>query len=165
VEALAAARASAGAFEDSKKGGRMLRSVVAIAGGALLLGAVAARPARAMADDEVIRAHIPFAFNVEGQRMPAGDYVLKCMGINEPSVVEIRNANGSGPAALFLTNREDSGNITQPKMVFDDVGHQRFLRDILVPNQTGAEVPLAPAEVQAVLRHAEAHRAETASRG
>ena len=126
----------------------MLRSIVAIAGTALLLG-VSARPAPAMTDDKVLKAHVPFAFRVEGTSMPAGDYVLKPLDINAPGLIEIRSATLAGPAAVFLTIPEESGAIEHAKLLFDDVGKQKFLRAILVPGQTGGELPVASAELRA----------------
>jgi hypothetical protein len=126
----------------------MLRSIVALAGTVLLVGA-SARSAQAMTDDEVVKAHVPFAFQVEGTHLPAGDYVLKPLDINTPGAIEIRSVTASGPAAAFLTVPEDSGSATQPRLLFDDVGNQHFLRGILVPGQTGAEVPVPDAEVMA----------------
>lgn len=124
----------------------MLRSIVAIAGTALLLG-VSARPARAMTDNLVLKAHVPFAFSVEGTSMPSGDYVLKPLDAN--GLIEIRSADLSGPAAVFLTIPAASGSIEHAKLQFDDLGKQKFLRAILLPGQRGAELPVATAEVRA----------------
>lgn len=126
----------------------MSRNVVAVAGLALLLG-VTARPAHALADGEVVKAHIPFAFQVGATPMPAGDYVLKTIDINARGLIEIRSAGGAGPAAAFLTIPEGAGSIASAQLKFDDVGSQRFLRAILVPGQGGDELPVASAEVQA----------------
>jgi hypothetical protein len=127
----------------------MLRSTVAIAGAALLLGATAARPAHAMTDREVVKAHVPFPFRILGEQMPAGDYELKPIDINLPGVVEIRSAHGGRPAAVFLTIPKNSGSISHAQMLFDDVGKQRFLRAILLPGENGVELPVASAEVRA----------------
>jgi len=123
----------------------MLRSIVAVAGAALL----SATAAHAMTEREVVKAHIPFAFRVEGVRMPAGDYRLKPMDITLPAVYEIRRTDARGPAAVFLTIPKPSGSITRAQMVFDDVGKQKFLRAVLLPGENGIELPVVRAEVRA----------------
>jgi hypothetical protein len=127
----------------------MLRSSVAITGAVLLLGATAARPAHAMTDREVVKAHVPFAFRVLGEQMPAGDYEIKPIDVNLPGVIEIRRTHGGGSAAVFLTIPKDSGSIRHARMVFDDVGKQKFLRAVLLPGENGVELPVASAEVRA----------------
>ena len=127
----------------------MSRSIAAIAGAALLLGATAARPAHAMTDRGLVKAHVPFAFRIAGEQMPAGDYELKPLGVNLPGVIEIRRTQGGGPAAVFPTISKSSGSISHGQMVFDDVGKQKFLRAILLPGEDGLELPVASAEVQA----------------
>ena len=127
----------------------MSRNFVAITGAALLMGATAARPAHAMTDREVVKAHIPFAFQILGEQMPAGDYVLKPLDVESPGVIEIRRADGRGPAAAFLTIPRASGSISRAQMVFDDVGKEKFLRAIELPGENGVELPVASAEVRA----------------
>ena len=147
-----------------EEGGRMLRSIVAIAGAALLLGATAARPAQAMTDTEVVKAHIPFAFRIPGERMPAGDYEFKPMNVNSSRIIEIRRTDGGGPVAVFEAIPKDSGSISHAQMVFDDVGKEKFLRAILLPGERGVELPVAGAEVRAAHEvAAEANRTRSAS--
>jgi hypothetical protein len=127
----------------------MLRSIVTIAGGVLLLGVAASRPARCMDEGEVVNAHVPFAFQVRGTHLPAGDYELKLADMNEPGVVEIRGRGVAGPAVFVLTNAKDSDSIQHAELVFDDVGNQKFLRALLLPGEDGVEVPMDYTEVQA----------------
>jgi hypothetical protein len=135
-----------------------------MAGFALLLGVVAARPASAMTDTERVKAHVPFAFRVSGEQMPAGDYELKPIDINLPGVVEIRRTHGGGPTAVFLTIPKNSGSISHAQMLFDDVGKQKFLRAILLPGENGVELPVASAEVRAAHKvAAEADRTRSTS--
>jgi hypothetical protein len=134
--------------KQSKEVRTMSRNTVAIAGFALLLGAAAARPAHAMTDEELVKAHVPFAFRVSGEQMPAGDYQIKPLGITLPGVLEIRRTGG-GPAAVCLTIPESGRSIEHARMVFDDVGNQRFLRAILLPGEDGVELPVVGAEIRA----------------
>jgi len=127
----------------------MSRSIVAIAGGVLLLGVTAVRPARGMTDNEVVKAHVPFAFEVDGTQMPAGDYELKMAGTLTPGVVEIRGQGVDPRTAFVITNAEDSGPIRHAELVFDGVGTQKFLRAVRLPGEEGVELPVVSAEVQA----------------
>jgi hypothetical protein len=128
----------------------MLRSVAGIAAGAALLLATGARPALAMNDNVVIKAHVPFAFEVDGQSMPAGNYVVSPVGVDEWSVMEIQNADGHGPAGVFLTvPRGVQPRGGHAKMVFDRVDGQMFLRSIRLPGQTGEALPVDRAELRA----------------
>jgi hypothetical protein len=128
----------------------MLKSIVGVAGLALLLGVAGVRPAHALADDQLIKAHVPFAFEVMGQWMPAGDYVVKSMGINEPGVVEIQSTARSGVAGLFLTLPKSADKkVESPVMVFDEVGKQKFLRSVVIPGEDGIQLPADADEVQA----------------
>jgi hypothetical protein len=63
---------------------------------------------------------------------------------------------------VFLTIPRGSGSIRHAKLLFDDVGKQKFLRAILVPGQRGAELPVATAEVRAA-REVAAEAVHTAS--
>jgi len=130
----------------------MSKSIVTVAGGILLLGASAARPARAMDESEVVKAHVPFTFHVEGVSMPAGDYSLKPMDPSAPGLIEIRSDRLGGPAAVFLATPRDSGSSTHPELLFDEIGKQKFLRAIVLPDETGAQLPEVRAEVDAARR-------------
>jgi len=126
----------------------MSRNTIAVAGFALLLGAAAARPASAMTDDDVVKAHVPFAFRVSGERMPAGDYEIRSLDTLH-GVIEIRRAGG-GPAAVSLTTPKGLRSIKKARLVFDRVGNQRFLRAVLLPGEGGVEIPVVGgAEVRA----------------
>jgi hypothetical protein len=96
-----------------------------------------------------VKAHLPFAFQVGEQRMPAGNYVIGSLGITEPSLIEVRRTGAAGPAAIFLTVPEGSGTVRHARMVFDTVGKRKYLRAILIPGQPGAQFPVARAEIEA----------------
>ena len=119
-----------------------------IAGRVLLLCASAARTAGAMTDNETVKAHVPFAFHVGATAMPAGDYTLKPVDMITPNLLEIRGTNPIGPVAVFLGVPTDSGHHSEPELVFDDVGKEKFLRAILLPNQTGVRLPETHAEIE-----------------
>ena len=124
----------------------MLKMAGAVAGGVLLLGAGVTRSACAMTDNVVVKAHVPFAFEVLGERMPAGDYEVKMLDVNQPGLLEIRSVRGDGPAALVITTPKDAVAIPGAEMRFDDVGRDKFLRTILLPDREGAQLPVSQAE-------------------
>jgi hypothetical protein len=129
----------------------MLRSVIGVAAGAALLLVAGVGPASAMPDNVALKAHVPFAFEVDGQTFPAGNYRIQPAGFNEPNVIEIRNTNCNGPDKFFLTvPRKESPSLQHSEMVFDKVGNQRFLRSILIEGESGASVLAMRTEVQAV---------------
>jgi hypothetical protein len=107
----------------------MLKMAVAAVGGALLLGAGTARPASAMTDDVVVR--------------------FKAMGVNQPGLLEIRSSRRDGPAAIVLATPQGGGELTQAQLLFDDVGSDKFLRAIVLPDREGAQLPASRAEVLA----------------
>lgn len=143
----------------------MLRSFVGIAAGAALMLVAGARPARAMNDNVVLRAHVPFAFEVHGERMPAGNYVVTPFDFNETSLIKIQKADGGGPAALFLTAPEGvTPRSAHAELVFDRIDGQSFLRSIQLPGQTGEALSVGPAELQAARAEGSAAN-RTATRG
>jgi hypothetical protein len=142
----------------------MLRSIVATAGAALLLGATAARPAHAMTDRELVKAHIPFAFQVEGRQLPAGDYELFVLDANHPDVIEIRSTHSGDSPVVVVGVPEDSGSVHNAQMAFDDVGREKILRAIRLPGEEGVEFLVANAELRAAHEvAAEASRTPSAS--
>jgi len=129
----------------------MLRYVVAIAAGAALALAVGTRPAEAMSEGVVVEAHVPFAFQVNGRTLPAGDYHVKSIGIYERNVLEIASTDPNGPSEFVIALPQDSSrDLHHAEMIFDEVGAQHFLRAIEVPGVKGARLNTAPAELKAV---------------
>jgi hypothetical protein len=125
-----------------------------------LVAVAGAVPASAMATQE-IKAHIPFNFVVENTRLPAGDYTIQPLGIEEPSVLVISSEDGK-VAIDFLTNEARPGKTLQPaELVFDRYGDKEFLHAVLVPDGASAEIPMSASErraekaaIRAVERHA-----------
>jgi len=127
------------------------RLIVAIAAGAALAFAVGIRPAEAMPESVVVEAHIPFAFQVNGRTLPAGDYHIKSVGIYERNVVEIASTDPEGPSEFVITLPQETGrDVHHAEMLFDEVGSQRFLREVLVPGVRGLRLATGPAELKAV---------------
>lgn len=124
-----------------------------------LVAGVGAAPASAMATG-LIKAHIPFKFEVENTRLPAGDYTIQPLGIEDPSVLVMRSA-GRKMAMDFLTvATTPDRKLPSAELVFDRYGKKEFLHAVLVPDDTGAEVPVSSSErraEKAAMKAAERH--------
>jgi hypothetical protein len=124
----------------------MHRVVVAAA---LALGAAAlVAPSRAYAfGGEKVDAHVPFAFRVDGVRLPAGEYVIRRVDYLEPNLLRITSRYGVEEAFFMTDNASPVRPVRVPKLVFDQYGTQRFLHAIWLPDDTGAVVRVSPTEV------------------
>jgi hypothetical protein len=126
--------------------------------GAGLVAMVGAIPASAMATQS-IKAHIPFAFVVENTSLPAGDYTIEPLGIDEPSVLVIRSADDK-VVVEFLTNATTPEKpLNSAELVFDRYGKKEFLKQILVPGDESAAIAVSASE-----RRAEKAAAKAAER-
>ena len=122
---------------------------------ALLFSAVASRPALAMGD-ETIRVHVSFPFHVGNSTLPPGDYVIKSAQGIDPALLEIWRDDGS-TGMFFLTESVDPDPGSQTsRLVFDQVGEDKFLRAILAPGQAGHRLVVSTSESQAALAAARA---------
>jgi len=109
-------------------------------------------PASAMATQE-IKAHIPFSFEVANTVLPAGDYTITPMGIDDPSVLVLHSADNKTSIQFLTVATTPEGNLKSAELVFDHLGKNEFLRDVLVPGDASAQLPVSHTE----------HRAETAA--
>jgi hypothetical protein len=95
----------------------------------------------------LVKADIPFAFQVEGKTLPAGQYTIERVWSNYTDLLAIRGDKNHSQA-LFVT---ESIQKLQPskdtQLVFDRIGNHYFLKDIWTVGATlGREVPEAKAE-------------------
>jgi hypothetical protein len=137
----------------------MQKSLLLTTLGVGLVAMAGAVPASAMATQE-IKAHIPFRFVVENTQLPAGDYTIQPLGIEDPSVLVMRGGNDK-VAIEFLTNEATPGRKLQSaELIFDRYGKKEFLHAVLVPDDAGAEIPVSASErraEKATMRAAERH--------
>jgi hypothetical protein len=136
----------------------MRKNLLLSALGAGLVAMVGAVPASAMATR--INAHIPFAFMVENTRLPAGDYTIEPLGIEDPSVLLIRSADDK-ITVEFLTNATTPEKpLSSAELVFDRYGKKEFLKQILVPGDQSAAIAVSASErraEKATMKAAERH--------
>ena len=87
----------------------------------------------------LIKTSIPFAFNVEGKTLPAGQYEF--VPDTESGSMRVVPAAGKGPAVLALVVTRMAGSIhTTPNdshVVFDNVGDVLTLSEVWMPGQDG----------------------------
>ncbi len=111
--------------------------------GGLVLGLPANLRAQILGD---IEADIPFAFVAEDQAFPAGSYVMRPRGGDDPAI-EIRRA-GSDEAVVALITRCVGASIpVRTELIFRRYGEREFLAKILVEgNAEKAELERSRAE-------------------
>lgn len=119
----------------------MRRLSVAVTAVLLVLGA--ASSARA---DETVVARVPFAFIVGHMRMPAGTYVLT--QDTEHSLVSIASSDRKHFTFVLTNPITGTGDRSNPELVFDKVGDNRFLARIIDQENEGREIPLSPTIMQ-----------------
>lgn len=121
----------------------------------LLFSALASRPSFAIGD-ELVKAHIPFSFHIANTTLPAGDYVIRATEDTDPNLLEIRKDDG-GAEMFFLTlSANGSTKVDEPRLVFDQRGEEKFLRQILLPGGMGNELTVSAEETRAALAAARA---------
>jgi len=113
----------------------------------LLAVASLATCGRAIAQQPIIKANIPFNFTVGNTWMPAGEYTISSPF---PHIVQLRSADNAKTAEIVSTqgyNESRSGS----KLVFDKYGDQYFLRHVLCPSvaSLNLDVPQGKAEKEA----------------
>ena len=109
----------------------------------LLMGFGAAMVAHAQIDsDATIEANIPYAFVVKDTQLPAGKYTIKVADETNPSMLEIRSANGH-TAVLFETeNTLVKRTMHKSELVFDKVGDTYFLSQVFLKgDNSGNQLP------------------------
>jgi len=110
-------------------------------------GALALAPAAAAQNvSRTLQVNIPFAFQVDSQRMPAGIYHVDLLPSN---VIELR-----GPTSRFVIahSAETLQKPSESKIVFDRYGSRNYLHQIWTAgNPLGRECSKSRAEKEAML--------------
>src|SRR5215207_9839446 len=87
---------------------------------AIIIAAVAAITAEAQGNGtQHLRARIPFAFNVGGKSLPAGEYTITVLNpSSDRKVLQIRSTDGR-VSAIIQTNQRKAKTAEQTKLVFN----------------------------------------------
>ena len=88
-----------------------------------------------------IEANIPFQFHAGNTQLPAGKYVIYVLDDSDPSVMEIRSADGS-TAALFQVQPEEANSTPdKSELIFNKYGNRYFLSKLFDEgNPSGSQV-------------------------
>ena len=123
-----------------------LRSVLFVLAAILLVPA-------ARAQQNAVKADVPFDFVVGDRAYPAGEYTLKA-ALNGSSVIRIENMNEVS-AAFTQSNACTKGTPSpETKLVFHRMGGHYFLYQVWTEgNLTGREFPKGRIEVELAQNH------------
>jgi hypothetical protein len=115
----------------------MRRALFAVALGVGMAALVGPSRAYAYGDEDLV-VKVPFAFQVEGVKLPAGQYTVRQADIADPQVLEIRSEK-TGHGDLFLTvDGYPAHAVKRPRLQFDKEGNVEVLHAIWLPDASGA---------------------------
>ena len=114
---------------------RYLSLVIAM----MMLVAVWATAARSQSPaPRLMRAHIPFAFNVGNKQLPAGEYTLTVLNpSSDQKVLQVRSTDGR-ISAIVSTLAAKSKSPEQSKLVFHRYGNTYFFAQAQVSGELTA---------------------------
>jgi hypothetical protein len=115
-----------------------------IAAFALFAAATIALATHASAQEQPFQANVPFNFSVGNRELPTGSYLVRTFG-NRQVHIENLHQNISAYALANAGNRLKDEN---RKLVFDKVGGQYFLREVVSTSQA-VEFPKSQSEKRA----------------
>jgi hypothetical protein len=75
----------------------------------------------------VLQAQVPFAFEVEGQRFPAGTYEIDSVATGNGTVQMFKQVGGNSAIRFFTITVEIRNGDNQPEFVFHRYGESYFL--------------------------------------
>ena len=104
---------------------------------ASVCGASAARA------DDLVTAHVPFAFIVGDSRLPAGDYVVKQLD-DDPDVIQITSTRGHQATFTMTQTLSSTEMSAQPRLVFEKFENQYFLSQVIREDGNDREIILTP---------------------
>ena len=119
----------------------MKRTLAALA---LIAAATIALATHASAQEQPFQATIPFNFTVGNRELPTGSYLVRTFGNRQ---VQIQNMH-QNISAYALANAGNRLKDENKKLVFDKVGGQYFLREIVSTSQA-VEFPKSESEKRA----------------
>ncbi len=90
-----------------------------------------------------IQAHVPFAFQMNGMTMPAGDYQF-CWSWNHTAVITPLSVEG--PVVYSTIATLEKATQGEPTLIFRHVGDAYFLAEIQHPGEAIAVLPVSPEE-------------------
>jgi len=99
----------------------------------------------ASAQERAVKADVPFDFTVGNKLVPAGTYTISAVSYD---VIEVQNSDNH--VALLTTTTHDPNESKANKLVFDKIGDQYFLSEVLRSSaDMNMSVPASKAEKRA----------------
>jgi hypothetical protein len=129
---------------------RMMTMIFKAAGIVIAVIAIAGASARVASADELVDAKVPFAFVVNGVRMPAGSYVVRQMEVGS-GVLAIVSADGRQFVFTSTIPADADRSTSDPKLVFQKFEGQFFLSRIVPASGTEREIILTPSIMETEL--------------
>ncbi len=126
----------------------MYRTALAVTLGLGFVALVGSSPAQAF-PAERLSAHIPFAFQIRDLVLPAGDYTIEQVSMNDQRLLSIRSKDGHHAAFFYVDDVSPRAGAGQAQLVFDRLGVEDFLRSIRVPEEGRARLVTPRAEIAA----------------
>jgi hypothetical protein len=93
-----------------------------------------------------MHAAVPFAWQVNGQRLNAGDYVVEKDAAAH--VISVRNITTG--KSIFVAVIPGSEKESGYRLVFHRVGQRYFLAEVCAPSSASSELPVSSAEREAI---------------
>lgn len=119
----------------------------------LMLGLLV--PAVSLYAQDAVRVNVPFAFSVDGRKLPPSRYEISPVSSQNREVLLVRNLNDQSRTMLVRANTDET--VGSPRLVFDRYSKNYFLSGIVT--QSGSyDLPPSKAEqklAQQVPLHAE----------
>jgi hypothetical protein len=127
--------------------GKVIAKVGMVLGAAVMVLGIAQS---ARADEEVV-ARVPFDFIVGGQRLPAGKYVVT----QNRALVSIASTDRRHFAFVLMNRMSADQAGTEPRLVFERIGGDNFLAQVVAGPREGSESLLTPAQMERQIQRAE----------
>ncbi len=140
----------------------MSRTALAAALGLGFVALAGSSPAQAFPAEQ-LNAHIPFAFQIRDVTLPAGDYTIEQVNLNDQRLLSIRSKDGRHAVYFYVDDVAPRTRSGQAQLVFDRLGVADFLRSIRVPEEGRASISTAPAEVAAARKVASESQSPSSS--
>ena len=128
--------------------GKKLVAKVGIVLGAAVMVLGTAQSARA---DKGVVARVPFDFIVAGQRLPAGTYVVT----QDRALVSITSDDRRHFAFVLMNPMSTDVPWTAPRLVFERIGEDHFLSQIVAGPKEGSEILLTAAQMERQIQRVE----------
>ncbi len=112
----------------------------------------------AVAQNQAVKANVPFNFSAGGAWLPAGTYTIGTAGIHS-NTIEVRNQEkGAGALALGMVDQNEPSK--GGELVFHRIGASYFLSEVrYAHSSTKVDLPVSKAEKKARQRAMEATEA------